>query len=702
MWYFQLKTKLRAIGVFALAASLFQSSPAQAQANNHPFNCGADVNWEMKAKENPALLMKRQEVLQTAMRYENARQKDGQEEVRIIPVVFHIIHQYGSENINKQRILDQLNTLNETFGGRNKDTSGVRKDYKYLIANSKVEFRLATKDPNGNCTDGIVRVYSAQTNNADDNVKAVSNWEPKNYLNIWVVNSITNFGQAGTILGYAQFPWDPSNSTDGIIVRADQVSAGNKTLTHEIGHYLGLFHTFQDGCGSSCASSGDYICDTPPSAGPTQGCPGATYNSCSSDVPNLPDMTENFMDYSTCARMFSLGQKARMDGVFSSTKRAYLVSEANLIATGVADGTAGQCKPIADFYATQYVICEGGSINFKDNTFNAAPNSYQWSFQGGNPALSSTKDPVIKFEKAGSYEVSLEVSNTAGNSKAERKALITVLPSVSDIKSPLAQDFESFNTTTSGYAFSTDANGLKWTINAGAAAGGTKSLYLNNLKAQELETYSVTLPAVDMTTSSTKKLTYSLAYAQVLSNSNDELRVQVSTDCGQNFSTVSYKYGSKLATTTELKTTAFKPTAAEWRTESIDLNSYKNTKNLIIRFMLKNRNGNNIYIDNLNIGEGFATAIEPNHFSGNAHMQLYPNPSYGNFSLRIATAEKNATMEVFDASGKQLAVLQNLTFENDQALYFTKNMLNIQSGGVYLIKLHTATASYVEKLIISK
>ncbi|MGZ5304401.1 MAG: M43 family zinc metalloprotease [Bacteroidia bacterium] len=702
MWFSQLKTKLSAACLFAAVSSFLNVSPTFAQADNHPFNCGADHIWEAKAKQNPAMYSQREQLLNKVMQIENTRSKDGQEDVKIIPVVFHIIHQYGSENISRQRVLDQLATLNETFAGKNKDTSNIRPEYKYLIANSGIEFRLATKDPNGNCTDGIVRVYSAQTNGADDNVKRVSYWNSNNYLNVWVVSNIANFGQPGTILGYAQFPWDNSATTDGIVMRADQVVTGNKTLTHEIGHYLGLLHTFQSGCGSSCSSSGDHICDTPPSSEPTRGCPSPTYNSCSNDNPNLPDMYENFMDYSSCSRMFTTGQKARMDAVFSSTKRANLITLQNQDATGVSNTSSVLCTPVADFYATQYVICEGASISFKDNTYNALPSSYEWSFTGGNPSLSTVKDPIIKFEKAGIYEVKLQVTNAAGSNTLLRTALITVLPAMSNIKSPLTETFENFDPITKGYEFSTDNRGLKWNLTTKAAATGSTSLYLNNLNAQEEETYYFTLPAIDLTTSATKKLAFNLAYAQVLTNTNDEFRVQVSSNCGQNFNTVMYKFGSKLATTTALKTNDFVPEENEWRAEEVDLTTYKNTKNLMIRFVLKNRNGNNMYVDNINIG-GIATSInEPKHFSGNAYMEIYPNPTASDFSLRTGSFENNASLEVFDASGKQLTMLSGINISSDEPLQLNKTMLNIHAGGVYYIKLHTANASYVQKLIISQ
>jgi hypothetical protein len=141
--------------------------------------------------------------------------------VRIIPVVFHVIHEYGVENISKAQIQDEINILNEDYRKKNADTVNTRAPFKPYASDCQYEFRLAQIDPNGNCTEGIDRIYSPLTNDATDAVKAVSWWPNTKYLNIWVVKSIDNTGGTGYILGYAQFPGVGAASTDGIIVRHD-------------------------------------------------------------------------------------------------------------------------------------------------------------------------------------------------------------------------------------------------------------------------------------------------------------------------------------------------------------------------------------------------------------------------------------------------------------------------------------------------
>jgi hypothetical protein len=157
--------------------------------------------------------------------------------VKVIPIVFHIIHEYGSENISKEHVLEGLNIINEDFRKLNADTSSIDSAFKGIAADSEIEFRLAQKDPDGNCTNGITRTVSSLTHIADNDVKDLVRWPNDRYLNVWLVNSIAS--GAG---GYAYYP-GASPDIDGIVLRSGQFGIGYRSPTHEIGHYLNLPHT---------------------------------------------------------------------------------------------------------------------------------------------------------------------------------------------------------------------------------------------------------------------------------------------------------------------------------------------------------------------------------------------------------------------------------------------------------------------------
>ena len=111
---------------------------------------------------------------------------EGARSTYTVPVVFHIIHQYGSENISDEQVFDAMRVLNEDFNKQNPDWDDVVSQFLPLVANIDIEFKLAQKDPNGNCTKGITRTVSALTNVGDQSMKNLIQWPRNKYLNVWV------------------------------------------------------------------------------------------------------------------------------------------------------------------------------------------------------------------------------------------------------------------------------------------------------------------------------------------------------------------------------------------------------------------------------------------------------------------------------------------------------------------------------------
>jgi len=230
-----------------------------------------------------------------------------------IPVVFHVVYANGTQNISDAQIMSQLQILNDDFRRLNSDADNTWSQ----AADSEVEFCLATNDPQGNPTDGILRVSTTVSSfGTSDNVKFSSSggsdaWPAGSYLNFWVCNV------GGGILGYAQFPGG-SAATDGVV--CDYRYVGDmgtatapfnlgRTATHEVGHWLNLYHIWGDG---NC-NQDDQVSDTPNSDAANFGC-ATGHQSCSST-----DMVQNYMDYSddACMNLFTSGQKTRMQALFA-------------------------------------------------------------------------------------------------------------------------------------------------------------------------------------------------------------------------------------------------------------------------------------------------------------------------------------------------------------------------------------------------
>lgn len=272
----------------------------------------------------------------------------------IIPTVVHVIH-YGSlGNISDAQVLDGLRVVNEDFQRLNADTVDTDPLFQPFAANVGLEFRLATIDPDGNPTSGIVRVDTSIIPHPEpvdpdfDNVKFASHWPEHMYFNIWLTRSIQ-----GGAAGYAQYPgtgftYGGPWHTWGPIVRSSRWGTigtsitDGRTATHEIGHCFGLYHTFLSataGCGAACDTTGDEVCDTPPCL-LGSGCPQG--NTCANDTvgPSVYtvdgfDQQENYMSYNSCQNMFTLGQMARMRGFYHLFDTiANLSLPSNLAATG--------------------------------------------------------------------------------------------------------------------------------------------------------------------------------------------------------------------------------------------------------------------------------------------------------------------------------------------------------------------------------
>ena len=547
----------------------------------------------------------------------------GARAVKVIPVVFHVIHLNGVENISESQINDQMRILNEDYNKANTDLADVVSSFTNIIGDMQIEFRLAKLDPNGAPTNGIDRIVSTKTNQGGDGAK-LNPWPREQYLNIWVVKSWQT-GIPNGVLAYAYLPSDvqSSPSIDGIIVKSEYVgSIGTglpiyaRTLTHEIGHYLNLLHTWggsnDPGLSTNC-NGDDGVSDTP-------NCIGTFSCNTSMTTCGSLDNIQNHMDYADCTVMFSVGQGTRMNATLNSSisQRNNLSTSANLLATGVGQLT------VADFSANRLTGCEYNQVDFSDNSQYGA-NNWKWEFPLSHVANSSTQNPEVQFSQHGLYDVKLEASNGTATVNEHKVGYIMVNPLMGK-HAPFTEDFSGVTQLNheNWYAINDQNDAFLFMADAANGYNGGSCLKVNNfLNASESmdELHSTTY---DLRIFSKVNVSFKIAYAQISNSDFSKMTFYVSGDCGETWSPRWSASGNTLSDG-KISGTEYTPAgAADYKNFTVsNISGTVLSQTSQFKLVFENKNGNHLYFDDFSVSGTYTTSAKLKYpFNG---MSALPN-----------------------------------------------------------------------------
>nr|WP_294859161.1 M43 family zinc metalloprotease [uncultured Fluviicola sp.] len=649
-------------------------------------------------------------------------------DLKIIPVVFHVLHQYGSENIPDLQIQDAIVTLNEDFRRLNADSTIITAPFDTIRGNVNFEFRLATIDPYGNATTGIDRIASPLTNVGNETAM-INAWDPEKYVNIWVVKSTLP-----GIFGFTSNPLISLNPCNqGIIILNDYVgSIGTSqvqlkhSLTHEMGHYFGLFHTWgNQEIGQTCNYS-DGIADTPVSKG-NSWC-NMNMNSCddSNDAASFAywgfdprDNVENFMEFSYCQRMFTLGQVELMRNVAESPfyGRNQLWTDSNLVATGTGPGPApvSLALPSSDFSIQTGIsssflstlTCVGDSVKVFNASGQLNAISYQWSFPGGNPSTSSLPNPKVAYMAPGYYDMTLTTTNANGSNATTKSGIVYVSGSWAEFAGPTVQNFDvsgdfwqSQNTDNgSGYFQRIGTNGIQ---NTGCFLLGnhyepdtTLPCYSSTMQQINLSKDNLVSPAFDLsnTTGVTVSFDYAFGCSAIPDSATEILKVYYSRDCGKTWIQKKIIEDTALVSVFAPQSASFIPGQNQWKNASFAFTSTASDTKTRFKFEFVASNySNNLYIDNFVI-DG-VLGISDSELSA---INVFPNPSQKGEKITISGLNfSNSKLKITDLQGKQV-------YQKELAIALSGSEIQLEAdlkSGCYLVEVTQNNSRFLTRLII--
>ncbi|AFM03881.1 PDK repeat-containing protein [Bernardetia litoralis DSM 6794] len=539
-----------------------------------------------------------------------------------IPIIVHVVHNGEAigegSNISAAQIYGQIEVLNEDFNFTNPDKDETLDIFKDVAANPSIEFVLATVDQNGNPlaevgihrSKGCLKQWDSAT--FDTYAKPVTVWDTNNYFNIWVTNlrvgaygyaqfpilsdldGIRNENKAantdGVVVNYRNFGSIEKTSTIQALIEAAPLNLG-RTLTHEVGHFFGLLHTWGDE-NLSCASD-DFCTDTPNTSTRQRGC-NLNEDACES---GQIVMTQNFMEYTddACMTLFTEDQTERIQAVLAISPR-----RKELLTSKTADPITN--KLFANFSSNQRVT-KNGKIKFTNQSLATGSkqiDTYQWTFTGGTPSTSNEQNPTITYSQEGNFSATLKISSNDGTEDT-RQVIIEVIDDNLTALDETLLDFEDRDFEKEGWSFErTDIS--NWRLfSDGAYSASDFSVYSPNYDYRSCESELTFIsPFIRIPTSNVLEISFDVAYSYDINQLSDSLEISYTTDGGDKFVPI-WKLGGEELKTAITQTATFNPSPSQWKSHKFYIEIEDDISFMQVKFRNIGANNNNLYLDNLGI-----------------------------------------------------------------------------------------------------
>lgn len=707
------------IKALTISLGLFITPAAIAQTSAH---CGYDELHQYNLANDPGYAQRLRSI-ESAIAQNQVNGIVARKTALItIPVVVHVVHNGEAVgvggNISEAQVLSQILVLNNDYRFLNADASLIPSVFQSLATDMSIEFCLAVRDPDGNPFSGIERIDGGQAtwtmSDVETDLKPTTIWDPTKYLNIWTLQ--LGGANAGT-LGYSSKPGQ-NPDTDGVVVQykyfgttGNVVSPFNKgrTATHEVGHFFGLDHLW--GLGepnlSSCADD-DGIADTPIQSKANYSCPSFPSISCSNG-PN-GDMFMNYMDYvnDACMYMFTAGQKSRVDNVLSiargdlanSTACTLYMLDAALVSVIYPSTTVCQ-----NTFSPVILVRNSGSQTITSLLVNMVIDQSTFRQQQWTGSLATGESVYIPINAVtladGLHEMNFYISNPnngtdqlASNDTKDFNITVANEAGIFALSLPVVEGFESVNYPPTLWEVTSvgGASGA-WALSTeggfAASPNGVKVDFFTGNTANQKQ--ALTTPYFEVPAGEIAALSFSYAYARKDSASNDSLNLYFSLDCGDSWVPFWSRNGLRLQTTA-IQNIAFVPTATDWeRIGGVRLPQVQGQGRVRIKFEAVSNNGNNIYLDDINIENWTVGLIQQQSMP---KISIYPNPAMHQFTIDASGMNGETVVSIYDLQGK---LLRNE--RSGASSIMTVNVSSLASG-LYMVKVSSASGDAYQKLIV--
>ena len=606
-------------------------------------------------------------------------------EPTIVPVIVHIYRVSNFFPVTPGNILEALDLTNQYLMGELPFAEDVQPEFQSLINYPNVQLKLATKLPDSTCFNGIIYHNLLSLNDLPTDYSTYS-ISTENYLNIhvsWGDFSYATFPSPGLIAG---------NPNDFIFLTIFDARLRPITLVHEVGHWLGLGHTF-GGTNTSAVNCGDdLILDTPPTKGSAANTCNLTLSEC---TPGVIENVHNHMDYSNCPKMFTTGQAAFMQAVIADTNlaRHQIVTPENHLRTGIFEFP--QCQGSLTTYNDLFPNCDSSRVRLFGTYSNIIADSVSWYCPGATQELWLTDHPEVYYTTEGEKTAYFTVCSQGNCITAEQSFEIVLndaTPTLPFSDLPYYLDFENDFSFPQTHVTLTENDSTPWQIADFTGYNSEHCLYVPAMYNTQHDTTSFIVGSFNFTGLTNPTVSAKVAVSAPSNGSFCIFEIRLREYCNNYVPSGTYSSTMINEMNQGNVEVGFIPSnATQWHHVQTTWTNWSNAANAELEFRVRffpltpGNTPEAFYLDDITIGElDFVTQTSKAPMQD---FQFYPNPAQDHLFIQFDKLS-NQRVRILNSLGK--LVLEEKMKDAD--------ILNISSikPGVYFIQVGNSTKKFVK------